>query len=525
MHAIPITQMEITRDANSVFCKDLPLHPYYKALTSDILQAKGSMKYSKIQDIEDFFKQYICEKENAEEKSADSQRDDENYEENQEVYQDSDVFPSSDYSSKYEENYQESQKNYKSATSLQEMLEKRELLGKIQGNPAKKPKNLQENAEKALKPRENQQEYYAFPNKYKNYKYKKLQNFEVFPAVVLKNRHVLRKLREKSFEKPKFSTEISETSTFSRTCAQKLLKTQQKPFLLPEERKSLILKNLATLKTNNLLSLQAFSTGNRWISPFLKQSLPRIPEHFKETPRSPDFMRKTRRNFEENGKNIAICGKTVVLPKNHSKNLQRFAENPEKMAKFARNDFKKLYNELEVLRNLSKKDAKTLKIQRNPSLLLNNSRKDCEILRLSVFLEYFKQEFAGKNWALSKKMLESCGFRIENEFLCVNFAGFVRFHRIFVEKIADFEEKASFFASFLANGRETAPVSLIKSALELIFASKAPQKPEKPEKLRVFKAISLENAENSEQLFEKSALQAKLLRKPEVIKILSHFLC
>lgn len=505
MHAIPITQMEITRDASSLFSKDLPLHPYYKALTADILQTQGSLKYSKLQDIEDFFKQYICEKENSQDKSRDSQRNEYNYEENPQFYEgyrDSDVFPSSENSSKEED---QALRNADSATSLQYMLEKRDILEKT----SKKPTKVRENRENAEKP----QEYYAFPHKYSNYKYKKLQNFEMFPAISSKKRGFLQKNRDKSLEKAKFSTEISESSTFSRTYAQKALKTQQKAFLLPQERRSLILKNLAALKTNKLLSFQAFSTGNRWISPFLKNSLPRIKEILETG------SRKTKK-LEENRKNIVLCGKTVALPQNS----QQIAGNHEKVARNLRNDFKKLYNELEVLRNLSKKDAKTLKIQRNPAHFLENVPKDCEILRLSVFLDYFKREFAGKNWTFTRKTLESCGFRVETEALCVNFASFVRFHRVVVEKIADFDEKSQFFAAFLTNNKEKASISQIRELLQLVFSSKTAQKCEKAEKLRVFRVLSLENSENSADFFEKSALQEKLLLNPEIIKVLSHYL-
>ena len=93
-----------------------------------------------------------------------------------------------------------------------------------------------------------------------------------------------------------------------------------------------------------------------------------------------------------------------------------------------------------------------------------------------------------------------------------------------VEKIADFDEKSQFFAAFLTNNKEKASISQIRVLLQLVFSSKTAQKCEKAEKLRVFRALSLENSENSVDFFEKSALQEKLLRNPEIIKVLSHYL-
>lgn len=192
MHQIPITQMEILHNSSTVFPKDLPLNPYYKNLTSDIILANNSLKASEPQNIESFFQQYICEKpaENGEKTPApdsenpsedhkdyeyDDYDDDEDEEYNDDLdphnadYEDdnhSSQLPASDHSSHYTPSHP-----FDSATSLQENMEKRLMIknalnGSGPSQSTKVSDTLRRGNETLRRPVKMETEYYCFPNRY-----------------------------------------------------------------------------------------------------------------------------------------------------------------------------------------------------------------------------------------------------------------------------------------------------------------------------------------------------------------------
>ena len=190
MHQIPITQMEILHNSSTVFPKDLPLNPYYKNLTSDIILANNSLKASEPQNIEAFFQQYICEKtpENDDktpvadsDNNSDDHKDYEYDDDDEDDDYNDDIdphnadyegenhssqLPASNHSSHYTPSHP-----FDSATSLQEDMEKRLMIKNALngGGPSQSTKvseTMRRGNETMRRQVKMETEYYCFPNRY-----------------------------------------------------------------------------------------------------------------------------------------------------------------------------------------------------------------------------------------------------------------------------------------------------------------------------------------------------------------------
>lgn len=451
MHKIPITQMEILRDTSSLFYKDLPLKPYYKALTSSIIFANNSLKLCESQNIEAFFKDYICEKspkENKDEDSDDYDEEDGEYYENQES-----VIPSSGFSSQTSKH-----QIYNSTTSLQEIMEAR----------FKEKAKAVDDASKQLTSKEikkispNEKKYYSFPKKYNNYKYEKLslEDNNKDLSTIDRNRRMILKNQSKfgaSLKKMKFLNEKGHCEDYNKTAQHKILmekafQTQQSTFLLPEEKKNVILKNLDELKHREK---NHGSTSQKWISPYVKYSkgLPKISERI-------EISHECKNKFSI-GKNI----KRVIPFNDPSFRMISFSNDGFKAGKLKNEnlfpnlnliknhknilDYKLTFEEYEHLRKLSITDKKSLDnlLKKNKGKLSTQKGNSQEI-QLNVFLNYYPKLFQKKPWIIIEHIFKAFNINTKEKFFDLDFNNFINFKRVLIHGCSSPEETLEFLINF-----------------------------------------------------------------------------
>lgn len=530
MQNIPITQMEIIRDNSALFYKDLPLNPYYKAMTNDILQSqqKNLLKSVQIQDIEGFFKEYICEKDEEEDEEEEQSEND-----NDREYNDnSEILPSSEYTSQYGISSQHLQ--YNSSTSLQELIENR-LKNRKPSNfleESKKPTEIKPKIKKEVflsvqeKKPQKETDYYSFPNKYKNYKYAKYDVLLSNNTEKKRSSFIKTQKKNKSHftnEKTNISISITEknpTLTQNKDLIMKAFVTQQKGFLSLEDRKKNINFNLEMLHYSP-------QKNGYWESPFVnKTRLPRIIEMKEKTLKEnklnyPRFLKinleKQPREIDLNEKNIQIKGKTLMLPKVNQINLNKIHFSPA--------EYKQIYSEFQMLKKISKNDFKKLKIQqKNSDSNERSSQFYNETIKIESFLEFYKDTLQNKPWNLVSRILKCFNFTIKNQNLIVTFKDFMNFNRILVKKKCSFEEEVTFISDFFFLEAEKSATIEIKNTLDILFFYHEhniySSRQKNPEKERIYHIFGLEIKSNPSLYLEKKNFLQKLKGSPELVKSL-----
>ena len=510
-HQIPITQMEILRDNSTVFAKELPLNPFYKNLTTDIIFANNSLKASKPDNIEAFFKDYICEKsqekiDHENEDSYDGSEEDyydgegEFYGENPESF-----LPSSDYTSQYPSS--KASKPIKSTTSLQELLEAR-LKQKVQFSS-----NKQNSVEKKIINQHSETQYYNFPKKYNNYKYVKFsvdiqKNNEEMSTIERKRQMILK--NQKGFDdsvkqvktlNTEFYDDLTQTS-IQKTFKEKAFKSQQNCFLLPAEKRKIILKHLNELKS---LEKSSQISMQRWVSPFNKQLkvLAEISENkklilqhkhgfqniFTYSKNNSKFVKGSkslRNNVNFNDGLIILPPPEITTKGFHNQGVIDYC-SPERKSNIKRNggelphlnsnmkekktlDYKSLYEEFKILRNLSKTDTKTLEITlRNSKVKDFSNKNNSEEIKMTIFLNFYQKIFKRKQWFLIQKILNAFSINSGEKSFSLEFMNFVNFHRILISRVGTIDEEINFLIKILFGVENEMNSQRILETIDLIF--------------------------------------------------------
>lgn len=559
MHQIPITQMEILRDSSTLFAKDLPLNPYYKSLTSDIIFANNSLKASEPQTIEAFFQQFICEKnqendnktpppesENGSDDHKDYYYDDEDdYDEENEYNKEKpeSILPESDYSSHYASS--KPSKPFLSSTSLQEKLDNQLKFKKLSSLHIKESDN-----KKTIKL---EPEYYCFPHKYKNYKYAKANfeasklNNETNKTIEKKRMMILKNQKRFEISMKEAKTLGNEESTYQstdgvhRSLYDKAMKTQQNMFLLPEEKQRLIKKNLKEL---TFLEKSLCSPMKRWVSPFMKHPniLPEIPEskefpqrnsslrgvnHFSKTRslKKDNFSNSLNSTIEKEHYNSLTKGSLYSNSTNYRKGLEVKGENRLPAIKYDQGkktviDYKALFSELETLKNLSQTKIKSLEglIMRSPKKkTIDTTKKNTKEINSRIFMDFYRKLLRGKPSFLIEIMLKPFGIEVNNDKFGLDFTNFLSFHRTLISKQGlSHEEEIKYLLEVFFREKNREHKEIIKEIINEILTSIVKlEKMKRDLKKRIIEKLELESAQGDELIHRKD-FEKKLTRETEI---------